>query len=64
MSDKYSQKFFDHTKQSATYTLKSVWKRAIQKIAEATCDLIGNKIPRRIISGWNKWWLACRVRQW
>ena len=31
-------------KQSATDALKTSWKRFIQKTAEATGDLIGNKI--------------------
>ena len=40
MSDKYSQKFYDHAKQVITDPLK--------KTAEATGDLIGNKITNRI----------------
>ena len=44
LSSKYSQKGIDHAKQSATDTIKTASKRAIQKIAEATHDLIGNKI--------------------
>ena len=44
LSGKHSQKVFDHTKQSATDALKTVSKRAIQKTAEATGGLIGNKI--------------------
>ena len=46
LSSKCSQKLFDHAKQSATDALKTDSKRAIQKIAEATGDLIGNKITR------------------
>ena len=38
----------DHTKQSATDEIKTVSKRAIQKTAEGTGDLIGNKIAERI----------------
>ena len=38
----------DHAKQSATDAFKTVSKRAIQKTAEATVDLIGNKIPNKI----------------
>ena len=46
---KYSQKLFDHAKQSTTDAFKTVSKRAIQKqTAEATGDLIGNKIANRI----------------
>ena len=44
LSGKHSQKVFDHTKQSATDALKTVSKRAIQKTAEATGDLIRHKI--------------------
>ena len=49
LSDKYSQKLFDHAKQSATDVLKTTSKRVIQKTAAATDDLIGNKIPSKII---------------
>ena len=48
LSSKYSQKLLDHSKQSATYALKTTSKRAIQKLPEATGDLIGNKIADRI----------------
>ena len=44
LSKKYSQKLFDH----ATDALKTSPKRAIQRKAEATGDLIGNKISDRI----------------
>ena len=40
--------FLDRTKQSATGSLKTATKRAIQKTAEATGDLIGNKIADKI----------------
>ena len=45
---KYSQKLLDHTKQSATDAFKTDSKGVIQKTAEATGDLIGNKIADRI----------------
>ena len=48
MSGKYSKKHLDHTKQYATDALKTVSKRAIQKPAEVTGDLIGNKTANRI----------------
>ena len=48
LSDKYSQKLLDHTKQSAIDVLKTSLKRVIQKTAEATADLIGNKISDKI----------------
>ena len=47
-SGKYSQKPLDHAKQSATDALKTSSKRVIQKTAEATGDLIGNKIASKI----------------
>ena len=48
LSSKYSWKFFNHAKQSATDALKTALKRAIQKSAEATGDLIGNKFADKI----------------
>ena len=48
LSGKYSQKLLDHAKQSATDAFKTASKRASQKPAEATGDLIGNKIADNI----------------
>ena len=48
LSGKYSQKLLDHAKQSATDALKTTSKRAIQKAAEATDDLIGRIIADKI----------------
>ena len=48
LSDKYSQKLRNPAKQSATNTLKTTSKRAIQQTAEATGDLNGNKIADEI----------------
>ena len=48
MEKKNSQKFFDHTKQFATYALKTASKRAIQKPAGDTDFFIGNKIADKI----------------
>ena len=48
LSGKNSQKFIDHAKQSAADALKTSSKRVIQKIAEATGDLIVNKIADKI----------------
>ena len=45
---KYSQKPLDHGKQSATDALKTVSKRVIQKTAETTGHLIGNKIADKV----------------
>ena len=44
LSSIYSQNILDYAKQPATDALKTASKRAIQKTAEATGDLIGNKI--------------------
>ena len=43
LSNKYGQKLLDTAKKSTTGTIKTASKRAIQKTAEATGDLIGNK---------------------
>ena len=57
LSGKYSpgmlamhQKLLDHAKKSATDAIKTSSKRVIQKTAEATGDLIGNKIAIKITS--------------
>ena len=42
------QKILDHAKQTARDALNTVSKKAIQKTAEATGDLIINKIADRI----------------
>ena len=47
-SGKYSKKVFDYAKPSATDAFKTASKRAIQKTAKATSDLIGNKISNKI----------------
>ena len=46
LSSKYSQKPFDHAKQSATDAIRTASKKAIQKTAEATSDLI-TKVLRK-----------------
>ena len=48
LSDKYSQKRLDHTKQYAADPFKTAWKKEIQKTAESTDDLIGNKFADKI----------------
>ena len=48
--NKYSQKLFNSTKKSTTYAIKTSSKRPIQKTAEATGDLIGNKTTDKITS--------------
>ena len=50
MSNKYGKKPVDTAKKSATDAIKPASKRAIQKNAEATGDLIGNKIADKITS--------------
>ena len=48
LSGKYSKKLLDHAKQSATDALKSTSIKVIQKTAEATGDLIGNKAADKL----------------
>ena len=48
LSNKFSQKLLDSAKKSTTDTIKSASKRAIQKTAVATGDMIGNKIANKI----------------
>ena len=50
LSNRYGQKLLDSTKTSTTDAMKTVSKRAIKKTAEATDDLIGNKIAEKITS--------------
>ena len=45
---KYRQKLLDCAKQSATDALKTASRKAIQKTAEASGDLINNEIAYRI----------------
>ena len=48
-SSKNGQKLFDHAKSSTTDPIRTASKKAIQKAAEATGDLIGNKIADKIM---------------
>ena len=50
LSKKHGQKRIDGAKKSATDAIKTASKRAIQKAAEATGDLVGNKIVDKITS--------------
>ena len=50
LSNKYSQKIIDTAKKSATVAIKTASQRAIQKSAEGTEDLVGNKIADKITS--------------
>ena len=54
LSNKYGQTFLDSAKKSTTDAIKTALKRAIQKIAEATSALIGNKIADKITNISNK----------
>ena len=48
MSNNIVKKIFDSAKKSTTDGIKTASKRAIQKISEATSDLIGNRIADKI----------------
>ena len=52
LSNKYGQKFLDSAKKSTTDIIKTASKRAIQITAEATGDLIGNKIADKIATNY------------
>ena len=48
LSNKYGQKLLDSAKKSTTDAIKTASKRAIQKTAVATGDLIVNKITDKV----------------
>ena len=48
MNNKYGQKLIDTAKRSTTDAIKTASKRATRKTAEATGDLIGNKIAEDV----------------
>ena len=50
LTNKYSQKLLDSAKKSTTDAIKTTSKRAIQKTAEATKDVIVNQIADKITS--------------
>ena len=50
LNNKYSQKLADSAKKTATDALKIAGKRAVQKTAEASGDLVGNFIANKITS--------------
>ena len=50
LRNKYGQKFFDSAENFTTDAIKPTSKTAIKKTAEATADLIGNKIAHKITS--------------
>ena len=56
LSNSYGQKLLDSAEKSTTDAIKTASKRAIQKAAEATGDLIGNKIAYKINKCFQKVW--------
>ena len=50
LSNKYGQILLESSEKFTTDAIKTASKRAIQKAAEATCDLIGNKIANQTTS--------------
>ena len=54
VSNKYGQKLLDSAIKSTTDAIKTTSKRAIKKTAEATFDLIVNKIADKITSASKK----------
>ena len=50
LRNKYGQKLLDNARKFTTDAIKIASKRAIQKTAEATGDLIGNRIADKITS--------------
>ena len=50
LSNKYNKKLLNTAKKSTADAIKTTSKRAIQKTAEATGDLTGNKIADKITS--------------
>ena len=59
MSNKYSQKLLDSAEKSITDAINTASKRVIQKTAETTGDLIGNKIPDKCFNG-----VAPKISEW
>ena len=54
LSNKYGQNPLDSAKKSTADAIKTALKRAIQKTAEATGDLISNKAADKITSCFKK----------
>ena len=50
LNNKYGQNFVDTVNKSATDALKFAGKRAVQKTAEASGDLVGNFIANKVTS--------------
>ena len=47
LSNEYSHKLLNHAKKSATDALKTVSKRAIQRKADTTGDMIGHTVTNK-----------------
>ena len=60
LSNKYGQKLLNSAKKSTTDAIKTASKRAIQKSAEETGDLIGNIIVDKITSASKKSTVDCK----
>ena len=56
LSNKYCKKLLDDAKKSTTDAIKIASKREIQKTAEATGDIIGNKVADKITKKSLKEW--------
>ena len=54
LSNKYGQKLLNSAKKFTTDAIKTASKRAIQKTAEETGDLIGNKVNDEITNASKK----------
>ena len=50
LGDRYEKKLIDTATETRIDAAKTASKRVVQKIAEATADLIGNKIADKITS--------------
>ena len=59
LSNKYGQKLLDSAKNSTMDTIKTASKIAIQKTAEETGDLVGNKIADKMHQ--KNIWCACKM---
>ena len=57
MSNKCSQKAFDHATQSTPDAHKTISKEVTQEIAEVTDDLVGNKTADKVT-----WVLKCSLQ--
>ena len=54
LSNKYSQKLLDCAKKTGADAIKAASKRVIQKTAESTGDLIGNKTADKVTNASKK----------